>query len=73
LLSLQFLCQEAKRHDETPHTSGSGRSGARVCKGDGTEAAPQQMAHTIPVTLEWDETCDSGGDISTSVDDKDDQ
>jgi len=51
--------------------SGLGRSGTGVLKVDGKEIANQKMEHTIPVTLQWDETFDIGSDTGTPVDDKD--
>jgi arylsulfatase len=51
--------------------SGLGRPGKGVLKVDGQEVATQTMEHTIPVTLQWDETFDIGTDTGTPVDDKD--
>ncbi len=52
-------------------TSGLGRSGTGVLKIDGKEVASHKMEHTIPLTLQWDETFDVGADTGTPVDDKD--
>jgi arylsulfatase len=51
--------------------SGLGRGGTGVLKVDGKEVATEQMEHTIPVILQWDETFDIGADTGTPVDDKD--
>jgi arylsulfatase len=51
--------------------SGLGQSGTGVLKVDGKEVAAQKMAHTIPVTLQWDESFDIGSDTGTPVNDKD--
>jgi len=51
--------------------SGVGRSGTGVLKVDGQVAATQKMEHTIPITLQWDETFDVGADTGTPVDDRD--
>jgi hypothetical protein len=48
-----------------------GRPGTGVLKVDGKEVATQNMEHTVPVILQWDETFDIGADTGTSVDDKD--
>jgi arylsulfatase len=53
------------------NTSGLGRSGTGVLKVDGKVVATQKMEHTIPVTLQWDESFDVGADTGTPVDDKD--
>lgn len=53
------------------NTSGIGQSGTGVLKVDGKEIATQKMEHTIPVTLQWDESFDIGADTGTPVDDKD--
>jgi arylsulfatase len=51
--------------------SGIGRPGTGVLKVDGKEVATQKMEHTIPLTMQWDETFDIGSDTGTPVDDKD--
>jgi arylsulfatase len=51
--------------------SGIGRGGTGVLKVDGKVVATQKMEHTIPVTLQWDESFDIGADTGTPVDDKD--
>ncbi|HUO09409.1 MAG TPA: arylsulfatase [Phycisphaerae bacterium] len=52
-------------------SSGLGRSGTGVLKVDGKEVATQKMEHTIPTTLQWDESMDIGSDTGTPVDDED--
>jgi arylsulfatase A-like enzyme len=51
--------------------SGLGQGSTGVLKVDGKEVAIQKMEHTIPVTLQWDESFDIGVDTGTPVDDKD--
>jgi arylsulfatase len=51
--------------------SGVGQPAAGVLKVDGKEVARQKMAHTIPITLAWDESQDIGSDTETGVDDAD--
>jgi arylsulfatase len=51
--------------------SGVGRGGTGVLKVDGKEVATQQMEHTVPLTIQWDETFDVGADTGTPVDDAD--
>jgi arylsulfatase len=51
--------------------SGLGHGGPGVLSVDGKQVATHQMPHTIPVTLQWDETFDIGSDTGTPVDDKD--
>ena len=51
--------------------SGLGRSGTGTFKVDGKAIATQQMDHTVPLTLQWDETFDIGSDTGTPVDDRD--
>jgi arylsulfatase len=51
--------------------SGIGRSGTGVLKVDGKAVSTQQMEHTIPIVLQFDETFDVGADTGTPVDDKD--
>ena len=50
---------------------GFGKGGLGVLLVDGKEVARQQMEHTLPFTLQWDETFDVGMDTGTPVDDKD--
>jgi arylsulfatase len=52
-------------------TSGIGRGGTGVLKVDGKVVATQQMEHTIPLILQWDESFDVGADTGTPVDDQD--
>jgi arylsulfatase len=51
--------------------SGIGRSGTGVLRVDGKEVARQTMAHTIPLTLQFDENLDIGSDTGTPVCDDD--
>ena len=51
--------------------SGLGRPGTGTFKVDGKTIATQQMDHTVPLTLQWDETFDIGSDTGTPVDDRD--
>jgi arylsulfatase len=51
--------------------SGIGRPGTGVLKVDGKEVATQKMEHTVPLTIQWDETFDVGADTGTPVDDAD--
>ncbi|HEY8138621.1 MAG TPA: sulfatase-like hydrolase/transferase, partial [Methylocystis sp.] len=51
--------------------SGIGRGGTGVLKVDGQAVATQQMEHTIPLILQWDENFDVGADTGTPVDDHD--
>ncbi|WP_370877453.1 arylsulfatase [Kaistia geumhonensis] len=51
--------------------SGVGQAAEGVLKVDGKEVARQKMAHTIPITLAWDESQDIGSDTLTGVDDAD--
>jgi arylsulfatase len=51
--------------------SGIGQGGTGVLKVDGKPVATQKMEHTIPVTLQWDESFDVGADTGTPVDDND--
>ena len=48
-----------------------GKGGVGVLLVDGKEVARQQMEHTIPFTLQWDETFDIGSDTGTPVNDQD--
>jgi arylsulfatase A-like enzyme len=51
--------------------SGLGRSGTGTFKMDGKTIATQKLDHTVPLTLQWDETFDIGSDTGTPVDDSD--
>jgi arylsulfatase A-like enzyme len=51
--------------------SGLGRGGTGTLAVDGKVVASHQMARTIPVILQWDESFDVGVDTGTSVDDQD--
>jgi arylsulfatase A-like enzyme len=51
--------------------SGIGRSGTGVLKVDGKEVATEEMAHTLPLILQWDENLDVGSDTGSPVDDAD--
>jgi arylsulfatase A-like enzyme len=51
--------------------SGIGRGGTGVLKVDGNAVATQQMEHTVPLILQWDENFDLGADTGTPVDDHD--
>ena len=51
--------------------TGVGQPAEGVLKVDGKEVARQKMAHTIPITLAWDESQDIGSDTETGVDDAD--
>ncbi|MDX2168609.1 MAG: arylsulfatase [Deltaproteobacteria bacterium] len=51
--------------------SGVGRPGTGVLKVDGTAVATQQMARTLPMILQWDESFDIGSDTLTGVNDAD--
>jgi len=51
--------------------SGIGRPGKGVMKVDGDAVATQEMEHTVPLTIQWDETFDVGADTGTPVDDAD--
>jgi arylsulfatase len=51
--------------------SGIGQGGTGVLKVDGKVVAEQKMEHTLPITLQWDESLDIGSDTLTGVDDKD--
>jgi arylsulfatase len=51
--------------------SGLGQGGTGVLTIDGKEVANQKIEHTIPVTLQWDETFDVGADMGTPVNDQD--
>jgi arylsulfatase A-like enzyme len=51
--------------------SGLGRPGTGTLKVDGKAVATQQMPHTIPMILQWDESFDIGSDTLTGVNDED--
>ncbi len=51
--------------------SGLGKGGTGTLKVDGKEVATQQMEHTIPMILQWDESFDIGSDTITGVNDED--
>ena len=42
-----------------------------MLKVDGKAIAEHKMEHTLPITLQWDETFDVGADTGTPVDDRD--
>lgn len=51
--------------------SGIGRGGTGTLSVDGKEVATQKMDHTIPLTLQWDESFDIGSDTGSPADDQD--
>ena len=51
--------------------SGIGQGGTGVLKVDGKAVATQNMEHTLPLILQWDENFDVGADTGTPVDDQD--
>lgn len=51
--------------------SGVGAGGTGVLKVDGTTVATEKMEHTLPFTVQWDESLDVGSDTGTPVDDND--
>jgi arylsulfatase A-like enzyme len=51
--------------------SGLGRGGTGTLKVDGKAVATQQMEHTLPMILQWDESFDIGSDTLTGVNDAD--
>jgi arylsulfatase A-like enzyme len=51
--------------------SGLGRGGVGTFSVDGKVVATEQMEHTVPLTLPWDETFDIGSDTGTPIDDSD--
>ncbi len=51
--------------------SGIGQGGTGVLKVDGKTVATQNMEHTLPLILQWDENFDVGADTGTPVDDQD--
>ncbi len=50
---------------------GFGKGGLGVLLVDGKQVASQRIEHTLPFSLQWDETFDVGMDTGTPVDDKD--
>jgi len=50
--------------------SGLGQGGTGTLKVDGKVVATQEMQHTLPLILQWDESFDIGSDTGTSVDDQ---
>jgi arylsulfatase A-like enzyme len=50
---------------------GVGKGGTGVLTVDGNQVATQQVPHTIPFLMPWDETFDVGVDTRTSVEDND--
>jgi hypothetical protein len=51
--------------------SGLGRPGTGTLKVDGKAVATKQMAKTLPMILQWDESFDIGSDTLTAVNDDD--
>ncbi len=51
--------------------SGVGRPGTGTLKVDGKVVATKQMAKTLPMILQWDESFDIGSDTLTGVNDAD--
>jgi len=51
--------------------SGLGRPGTGTLKVDGKEVQTITMPHTLPMTLQWDESFDIGSDTLTGVNDAD--
>jgi hypothetical protein len=51
--------------------SGLGRPGTGTLKVDGKAVATKQMAKTLPMILQWDESFDIGSDTLTGVNDDD--
>jgi arylsulfatase A-like enzyme len=51
--------------------SGLGRSGTGTLKVDGKVVDTKAMPHTLPITLQWDESFDIGSDTLTGVNDAD--
>ena len=49
------------------NTSGIGRGGTGVLKVDGKEVARQNMEHSVPLIMQWDENFDIGADTGTPV------
>jgi hypothetical protein len=53
------------------NVSGLGRPGTGTLKVDGKTVATLKLEHTVPLTLQWDETFDIGSDTGTPVEDRD--
>ncbi|QWG15004.1 arylsulfatase [Bradyrhizobium sediminis] len=51
--------------------SGVGAGGTGELKVDGKMVATEKMEHTLPFTVQWDESLDIGSDTGTPVDDND--
>ena len=51
--------------------SGLGRPGTGTLKVDGKVVATEEMPHTLPMILQWDESFDVGSDTLTGVNDAD--
>ena len=51
--------------------SGVGRGGTGVLKVDGKSVDTRKMEHSLPFTLQWDESLDIGSDTLTGVNDAD--
>jgi arylsulfatase len=51
--------------------SGLGQPGTGTLKVDGKVVATQEMPHTLPMILQWDESFDIGSDTLTGVNDAD--
>jgi len=51
--------------------AGIGQGGTGVLKVDGKEVATQQMKHTLPFIMQWDENLDIGSDTGSPVNDAD--
>lgn len=51
--------------------SGLGQPGTGTLKVDGNVVATQEMPHTLPMILQWDESFDIGSDTLTGVNDED--
>ena len=51
--------------------SGLGQPGTGTLKVDGNVVATQNMPHTLPMILQWDESFDIGSDTLTGVNDED--
>jgi arylsulfatase len=51
--------------------SGIGQSATGILSVDGKQVSTQNMEHTIPTILQWDESFDVGSDTGTPVDDSD--
>jgi arylsulfatase len=51
--------------------AGIGQGGTGVLKVDGKDVATQEMEHTLPFILQWDEALDVGSDTGSPVNDAD--